>query len=188
MHWHKTPKKEFNPKKRLGYVHVYTGEGKGKTSAALGTALRAAGHNMRTTVIQFIKGHKDYGEMQILDRLQPHVQVYQFGRPEPTDLAAPTDIDLYYAQRGMEFARDHIVQDRPDILVLDEINPAVRHGLIDLEELLDFIDNRHRHIELILTGRDAPSEVLNAADLITVMNATRHPYHDEFQPRRGIEH
>lgn len=188
MYWQKRPPKEFNPKKRLGYVHVYTGEGKGKTSAALGVALRAAGHNMRVLIIHFIKGHKDYGEILSQEKLTPYIEIVQFGIPEPTNLEDPSAMDVYLSQQAFEHARRAMKSNRPDILILDEINPAARHGLVSIKEVLDFIDNKHQQTELILTGRDAPKEFLNAADIVTVMTTTKSPYDDDFVPRRGVEH
>lgn len=188
MYWHKRPPIEFNPRKRLGLVHVYTGEGKGKTTTALGVALRAAGHQLRVLVVQFLKGHKDYGELLAQEKLNPYIEIVQFGTPEPTDLDNPSATEIYLAQQGLDYARRSMVMKRPDILILDEINTAVHHGLIDTKELLDFIDNKHQQTELILTGRNAPKELLNAADIITVMTTTKHPYDEEFLPRKGVEH
>jgi cob(I)alamin adenosyltransferase len=189
MHWHKTPpKKEYNPKKRLGYVHVYTGEGKGKTSVALGTALRASGHGLKVLVIQFIKGHKDYGELLASERLGPNVEFVQFGTPDVTRLDDPSAMDIYLAQQALDFARNEMVHNRPDILILDEINPAARYGLVKVSDVLDFLDNKHRETEVILTGREAPPEFLNAADLVTVMVQSKSPYREDDLPRRGIEH
>ncbi|MFC1598274.1 cob(I)yrinic acid a,c-diamide adenosyltransferase [Patescibacteria group bacterium] len=189
MYWHKTPpQKEYNQKKRLGYVHVYTGEGKGKTSAALGTALRAAGHKLDVLIVQFIKGHKDYGELLAMDKLKPYIEIVQFGTPDITNLEDPSAMDSYLTNQGLEFARSQMVKDRPDLLILDEINPAAAYGLLKVNDVLDFIDNAHQQTEIILTGRDAPKEFLNAADLVTVMTQTKSPYCDEFEPRCGIEH
>lgn len=188
MYWEKRPQKEFNPKKRLGLVHLYTGDGKGKTTSALGIALRAIGQNMKVLVIQFMKGHKDYGEMLIQEKLKPQLEVVQFGTPEKMDLENPTDMDRYLAQQGMEYARRAMALERPDVLILDEINPAVSSGCVSVVEVLDFIDNAHRNVEIILTGRHAPKEFLNAADIVTIFNDVKHPYSDDFLPRAGIEH
>lgn len=188
MFWHKRPPKESNPKKRLGFIHVYTGEGKGKTSAALGIALRAAGHDMRVLVIQFLKGHKDYGEMLVQARLKPHIEIVQFGTPDPINLKDPSAMDMYLAKEALEYARRAMVMSRPDILILDEINTAAHFKFLPTKEVLDFLDNKHQNTEVILTGRYAPKEILNAADLITVMTMTKHPYTDGFLPRRGVEH
>ncbi len=189
MHWSKKPpQREFNPKKRLGYVHVYTGEGKGKSTAALGVALRAAGHKMNVLIIHFIKGHKDYGEVLAIESLAPHVEIVQFGTPDPTNLEDPSAMDQYLAKKALEYARRAMVSNRPDILILDEVNTAAAYNLLDKKDVLDFIDNKHQETEVIMTGRQAPKEFLNAADLITVMTTTKHPYHEGFEPRRGIEH
>lgn len=189
MFWYKKPPKEYNHKKRLGLVHVYTGEGKGKTSAALGITLRAAGHRLNVLVVQFIKGHKDYGELLVLERLRPFVDIVQFGTPEATNLEHPTALDQYLAQQALDYSRRAMVNARPDILIFDEINPAMYYNIIPTKKVLDFIDNKHRETELILTGRYAPSEVLNAADIVTVMTASKHPYDAaDFSPRKGIEH
>lgn len=189
MYWKKKPPQEFNPQKRLGLVHVYTGEGKGKSTAALGVAVRAAGHKMRVLIVQFLKGHKDYGEMLAAqEQLHPHVEIVQFGTPEPTNLEDPSAMDKYLAQEGMDFARRAMAMNRPDILILDEINVAAHHGLLNPKDIVDFLDNKHQQTEVILTGKNAPKELLNSADLITVMTPSRHPYHDGFVPRKGVEH
>ncbi|MBI2411326.1 MAG: cob(I)yrinic acid a,c-diamide adenosyltransferase [Candidatus Kerfeldbacteria bacterium] len=188
MYWHKRPTNEFNPKKRLGYIHVYTGDGKGKTTAALGVALRAAGAKMNVLVIQFLKGHKDFGELLAHDRLKPYVDIVQFGTPEFTNLHDPSAMDVYLANQGLDYARRAMVMKRPDILILDEVNTAMHHGLIKTTDMLDFLDNKHQETEVILTGRNAPKELLNAADLITVMTTTKSPYGEDFIPRFGVEH
>jgi cob(I)alamin adenosyltransferase len=189
MHWHKRPKKEFSPKKRLGKIHVYTGDGKGKTSAALGIAMRAAGHNMRVLMIQLFKGQKDRGELKSHLLLRPYVEIVPFGSGEAINLQMPNDVDKYFAQKALEFAREQMVHNRPDVLIFDEVNPALAHGLLDLQEFLDFLDNRHRNTEVILTGHSAPSEILNAADIVTVMRVTKGEIDpDDFEPRLGIEY
>lgn len=189
MYWHKRPpEKEYNPKKRLGLIHVYTGEGKGKTTAALGVALRAAGHRMRVLIIQFVKGHKDYGELLAYEKLMPYVEIVQFGTPQKTDLKDPSAMDKYLVEQGMEYAKKAMVHNRPDVLILDEINTALRHDLLTLSEVLDFLDHKHQQTEVILTGRSAPAAILNAADVVTVMTTTKSPYSEDFVPRKGIEH
>lgn len=189
MYWHKRPShKETNPHKRLGLIHVYTGEGKGKTTAALGVALRAAGHDMKVLIIQFVKGHKDYGEILAASKIPDNIEIVQFGTPDMTDMHEPTAMDTYLAEQGMAYARRAMVYDRPDILVLDEINTAAKHNLIPIQEVLDFLDHKHQDTEVILTGRFAPKEFLNAADLVTVMTSSKDPYDKDFVPRRGVEH
>lgn len=190
MQWHKRPKKEFNPKKHLGKIHVYTGDGKGKTSAALGVLLRAAGQNMKVSMVQLFKGHKDAGELMAQQLLGPDIEIVQFGTTDPVDLENPAAMDLYIAGRALDYARDNMRQNRPDILILDEFNPALAHGIVDLKEFLEFLDNKHHNTEVIITGHSAPSEILNAADLVTVMRATKGAVDDwdAFEPRMGVEH
>lgn len=189
MIWHKRPKKEFNPKKRLGKIHVYTGDGKGKTSAALGVGMRAAGQNMRVLMIQLLKGHKDSGEMNAHQLLKPYMEIVQFGTTDPVNLEQPSDMDIYLANKALDFAREAMVHNRPDVLIFDEMNPALAHGLVDLPDFLSFLDNKHANTEVIITGHSAPSELLNAADIVTVMRATKGEIDpEEFEPRFGIEH
>ena len=187
MIYHKKPKKDINHKKKLGKIHVYTGEGKGKTTAALGLALRGAGHNLNTLVIQFLKGDKDSGEFKV-QGLIPNIKIVQFGTSEPVNLNNPSAMDVYYAKEALNYARKIQALDRPDILILDEINPAIHHGLISLEEVLDFLDNKHQWMEVVLTGRDAHPEILNRAHLVTSMYPVKHYYDDNFEARFGIDH
>lgn len=188
MYWHKRPKKLGNHKKHLGLVHVYTGDGKGKTTTALGVALRAAGHKMNVLIIQFLKGHKDYGELLALEHISDYIEIVQFGTPEEINVDNPSDMNKYLSHQGLDYARKAMVMKRPDVLILDELNTVMHMGLIEPKEVIDFLDNKHQWTEVILTGRNAPKEIMNMADLITVMTAAKTPYHDDFVPRKGIEH
>ncbi|MFA6027852.1 MAG: cob(I)yrinic acid a,c-diamide adenosyltransferase [Patescibacteria group bacterium] len=189
MYHHPKPKEEYNPKKRLGHVHVYTGDGKGKTTAALGLMLRAAGHGYRSVMVRFLRGYRDVGEIKMLERFSDLMEIMPFAHEERVNFESPHPIDYYLAQQAMDYARKVMREARPDILVLDEINPAVHFGLIDYRELLDFLDNRHQQTEIVLTGRFAHPEILNYADLVTVMHGTKHYFDREgFSPRYGIEH
>lgn len=190
MKIHKKPKKQSNPKKNLGYVHVYTGEGKGKTSAALGLLLRAAGQGHRVLMIQFLKGHKDAGEFLAFQNLGDHVEIVQFGRADLASLEAVQAVDAYFASQGLNYAREAVRgKKRPDVLILDEITSAVHHGLLPVEAVVDFLDHRHRNTEVILTGAEAHPALLNMADLVTVMYPAKHYFdYEQFEPRLGIEH
>lgn len=175
--------------KRLGYLHVYTGEGKGKTSAALGLLLRAAGQGHRVLMIQFLKGKKDFGEIRMLPKLGRQVTIMQFGR---ADIQGPDDfqaIDAYLAVQGLAYAREVVRRRRPDVLILDELATAIHHQLLRIEDVVDFLDNRPQRIEVIVTGERAHPVLLNMADLVTVMYPTKH-YFDRpnFSPRLGIEY
>ncbi|MGE5592781.1 MAG: cob(I)yrinic acid a,c-diamide adenosyltransferase [Betaproteobacteria bacterium] len=189
-----------------GLVQVYTGDGKGKTTAALGLALRAAGHRFRVVVIQFAKGASYTGELFAVERLYPEVRLFQFGRDcRKTSairqgLAACegcsecflregelTDEDRELAREGLAMARDVASRGLADILVLDEVSIAIRFGLVPLEEVLKLIDTRNPRVELVLTGRGMPEEVLDRADLVTEMRQVKHPFEKGVGARRGIE-
>lgn len=188
MYWKPNNTSDVSPKD-LGKIHVYTGEGKGKTTAALGLALRAAGHGRQVLVVQFLHGNKEAGEWLAQNRLAPFLEVVQFGMEEGANVLNPSDMDLYVAQQGMEYIRKQMIKKRPDILILDEILPAVHFGLIEPQDVVDFLDNKHANLEVILTGRYAHPEILNRADLVTVMQSVKSYLNDEdFEGRPGIEH
>ena len=186
---HKIPEdKKYDSKKELGYIHVYTGEGKGKTTAALGMMLRALGHGHSVLMVQFLKGGKDSGEMKFHLDNPEKFKLAQFAHADPIDLKNPSTQDRYLAQEGLDFVRQSVVHERPDLLVLDEINPAVHYGLIDYQEIIDFLDNKHQNTEVVLTGRYAHPEIVDIADLVTHMQPKKHYFDGEFTPRHGIEH
>ena len=191
MIYHKKPKAQFNKKKNLGRVHVYTGEGKGKTTAALGLTMRALGHGYNVLILQFLKGHKEAGEIKLhqalAEKLAAQFTLLQFARPEPVDLANPSAMDIYLVQQGLDYARRAMAEARPDLLVLDEINPAMHYGLIPSRVVLDFLDNKHAETEVVLTGRYAPKEILDFADLVSVIQTPKHYYQRQFPVRYGIE-
>ncbi len=168
-----------------GYVQVYTGDGKGKTTAALGLAVRASGHGLRTYIGQFMKGQR-YGELEAL-RGHPHITVEQYGEVHHIYEDTVTADDVERAQRGLELARVAMLSGQYDILVLDEINVAIWFGLIGTEEVLAFLDGRPADVEVVLTGRRAPEELIKRADLVTEMVMVKHYYEQGVKARRGIE-
>ena len=139
-----------------GYVQVYTGNGKGKTTAALGLACRAVGHNMRVVMIQFMKGSIDYGELNTAKRLAPNLTIIQQGRENFVNRDDPDPIDVKMAQEGVELAKRFMQEDPPDILILDELNVALDFGLVSLDQVLELLKLRPEKMELVLTGRYAP--------------------------------
>lgn len=182
-----------------GLVHVYTGDGKGKTTAALGLALRAVGQGLRVCFIQFLKGDWDLGERKAAPLLAPGLEFHWFSAPQWGDPAKasegapwwqlpPSDEDRRQAQEGLAFVHRALTAGGCDIVVLDEIFQALRYGLITLDQLLSLIRARPPHVELILTGRGAPEEVIRAADLVTEMKPVKHPYDRGLPPRKGIEY
>lgn len=170
-----------------GLVQVYTGNGKGKTTAALGLALRAVGHGFRVKVIQFLKGRL-YGELAACEKFPGELEIFQSGLDSFVKRGEPTAEDLRLAGEGLEAAREAIMSGRYDLVVLDEINVAVDLGVLDVESVLPLIDGRPPGVELVLTGRNAPEEFLGRADLVTEMREVRHYYADGVEMRRGIEY
>jgi cob(I)alamin adenosyltransferase len=168
-----------------GYVHVYTGDGKGKTSAALGLALRASGHGMRTYIGQFMKG-QHYGELEAL-RDHPLITIEQYGDVRCIRREEVTPEHVSQAHRGLERAREAMLSSRYDIVVLDEVSVAIWFGLLTVEEVLAFLDQRPNHVEMILTGRRAPPELIERADLVTEMQEVKHYYQQGVVARKGIE-
>lgn len=177
-----------NPKKKLGLIHVYTGTGKGKTTASLGLMLRALGHDFKVLMIQFMKGQKDIGEIKAQKKFKG-LEVIQFGEDALVDLNEPSASDIYLANQALDFARKRAMtmSARPDVMVLDEINIAIRFGLIPIEEVLDFLDNKPANMEVLLTGRYAHPKIMERADLVTEMKEVKHYFKKGFQARKGIE-
>ena len=170
-----------------GMIQVYTGAGKGKTTAALGLAMRALGHGLKVYIIQFMKGNIRYGEVETARQLSPNIVIKQMGRETFVDRNTPDRIDIELAQKGFQMAKEVIGGGVYDIVVLDEINVAVDYGLISLEALLDLLDSKPAHVELILTGRDAKKEVMERADLATEMVEVKHYYREGIHSREGFE-
>ncbi|UCD70980.1 MAG: cob(I)yrinic acid a,c-diamide adenosyltransferase [Syntrophobacterales bacterium] len=173
--------------KLKGMIQVYTGTGKGKTTAALGLAMRAFGHGLKVYIIQFMKGNIRYGELETARQLSPNVVIKQMGRETFVDRNNPDKIDIELAQKALRLAKEVINGEEYDIVVLDEINVAVDYGLISVEALLDLLDSKPAHVELILTGRNAKREVIQRADLVTEMVEVKHYYKEGIHSREGIE-
>ena len=168
-----------------GYIQVYTGDGKGKTTAAIGLALRAAGAGLKVYIGQFIKG-MHYAELDALTRFEDVVTVKQFGsgcfiHGDPTQ----EDIDL--AQQGLRLMKDVVLAGNHDVVILDEANVAVFFGLFTVQDVLDVIDAKPQHVELVITGRRAPQEIIDRADLVTEMREIKHYYTQGVEARAGIE-
>ena len=174
------------PKLEKGMVQVYTGNGKGKTSAAFGLALRAIGRGLKVYIIQFIKGGFDYGELYIADKL-PNLKLKAFGRGKFVTEKPPSQEDIKLAEEALELAEEVVKSGEYDIVILDEINVALNLKLIEIEKVVNLIKNKPKHVELVLTGRYAPEEIIEAADLVTEMREVKHPYNKGFQARKGIE-
>jgi cob(I)alamin adenosyltransferase len=170
-----------------GYVQVYTGSGKGKTTASLGLAVRAAGHGLKTVIIQFMKGWIDYGELAGVRMLAPHVELHQVGRDTFVNRKKLDPEDIRLALEGWKLAKEIISGRKADIVVLDEINCAMDFGLLPVGEVLEAIKGKPDGMELVLTGRGAPPEIIEAADLVTEMREIRHYYAKGVDARVGVE-
>ncbi len=168
-------------------IYLFTGEGGGKTIAALGLALRSIGHKRKVVVIQFMKGRKDVGEYRAAKKLAPFLKVYQFGRKEFVNLAHPSEEDRALAERGFEFARK-IVKKKPKLLILDEINLAVAGGLLELKEVLKFLKKIPRSMDVVLTGRRASRGLYDIADGVSVVKKVKHVFDKGVPARKGIEY
>jgi cob(I)alamin adenosyltransferase len=174
-------------KKFKGLIQVYTGNGKGKTTAALGLGLRAAGHRFRVLMIQFLKGGIAYGELKSAKKLSPYLAIVPMGRECFVDKKNPHPVDRRWARKGWEAAKEAVKGGKYQIVIMDEVNVAVAYGLVPLDELLDLMKNKPKNVELILTGRWARPEVLRKADLVTEMKEVKHYYRKGIESRIGIE-
>ncbi|MCD6137266.1 MAG: cob(I)yrinic acid a,c-diamide adenosyltransferase [Deltaproteobacteria bacterium] len=170
-----------------GLIQVYTGEGKGKTTAALGLAMRALGRGLKVIIIQFMKGQKETGELNMARRLSPHLVIKPMGRDGFVDRTNPDPHDIALARTALDEARRVLSQKVCDILVLDEINVAVSFGLIDEHAVLELMDGKPADVELVLTGRYAPDSIIQKADLVTTMECTKHYFDQGEAARVGIE-
>ena len=177
-------KKKRFPK---GLVQVYTGNGKGKTTAALGLALRAAGHRFKVLMIQFLKGGIAYGELQSAKKLAPYLTIVPMGRENFVNKKKPDPMDVLLAQKAWELAQRSVHSQKYPLVILDEINVAVEYGMVPLKELLALMKNKPENVELVLTGRWARPEVLRRADLVTEMREIKHYYKKGIESRIGIE-
>ncbi|MBC8444901.1 MAG: cob(I)yrinic acid a,c-diamide adenosyltransferase [Chloroflexi bacterium] len=171
---------------RRGLVHVYTGDGKGKTCAALGMALRAAGHGWRTYVGQFMKG-QDYGELKAAQMLDGLLTIEQYGKPTFVHVGQVTPEDVQMVNEGLALVLGALQSGEYQMVVLDEINVALYFGLLAARDVLSVIDAKPEGVELVLTGRRVPEEILARADYVTVMREVKHPYQHGVLARKGVE-
>lgn len=168
----------------MGYVHIYTGNGKGKTTAAFGLALRAICAGKKVYIGQFIKGMK-YSELDAVKYL-PNLVIEQYGR-NCFIKNQPTQQDIDLAQSGLKKITEVIMSGKYDIVILDEINVAIYYKLVETSQVIDIIKNRPVNVEIVLTGRYAPQEIIDIADLVTNMQEVKHYYQKGVMARQGIE-
>lgn len=169
-----------------GIVLVITGNGKGKTTAAMGQALRALGHGFKVLVIQFMKGKK-YGEVLCAEKLLPDLKIIPCGLDSFVMKDNPAPVDIELARQGLKLAKEAIASGEYQMVILDEINVALDFKLIPLEEVLDLIRNKPDSIDLVLTGRYAPQEIIDLADTVSEVKEIKHHYAKGIKERAGIE-
>ncbi len=173
---------------KRGLVIVHTGNGKGKTTAAMGLALRAIGQGLKVLMLQFIKGSWKYGELKSIKRLGPDFIIQQLGKGF---ICSNSELDDNEIKENIcsswELARKEILSDKHDMVILDEINYVVSYGLLTVEEVLTLLDEKPERLHLIMTGRDAHNKIIERADLVTEMKETKHPYSKGVKAQKGIE-
>lgn len=172
-----------------GFVIVYTGKGKGKTTAALGMALRAVGYNHKICMIQFIKGSWHYGEMTSSKRLEPEFELTAIGRGFVgiMDDKSPIEDHQKISDEAIRIAKEKIQSEKYDIIILDEINYAINLNLVKLEDVLDLIKIKPPKLNLVLTGNYARDEIIKIADLVTEMREIKHPFKAGIRAKKGID-
>lgn len=185
-------------------IQIYTGDGKGKSTASMGLAVRAAGHGFRVRIIQFLKGSTYSGELLSMKKLG--IEIYQFGRTCPhaavigsgfmecqscdqcwISMKDITELDIRKVSMAWQLAQD-TVRDKYQLLILDEILNAVKKDLISLKDLTAWLQDLPDDIEVVLTGRDAPADLINIADLVSEVRKIKHPFDEGVKSRRGIEY
>jgi len=186
----KTKLKILEPKKKVGLIVVITGHGKGKTTSALGIALRASGYDMKVCIIEFLKGNMYSGEIDGIKRLSPNVELYLTGKGFygiRGDTFTHKD-HRESAQKGLKLAKKKMLSGEFDILILDEINNAVSLKLVDLSQILELIKNKPPFLHIIMTGRDAHPEVIKRAHTVTEMKEIKHSLGERIEPQKGIDY
>jgi cob(I)alamin adenosyltransferase len=180
----------LEPKKRVGLVVVITGHGKGKTTSALGIALRATGHNMRVCIIHFMKGDMYSGELDGIKRLYPNVELHLMGKGFCGLYGNPYPFEEHRknAQAAIKLAMEKMLTGDFDILILDEINNALKLKLVDLPQVLKLIEKKPQLMHLVLTGRDAHPEIIKRAHTVTEMKEIKHAYRQGIEPQKGIDY
>ena len=171
---------------KRGYIHVYTGNGKGKTTAALGLTLRAVGAGKKVFFAQFVKGQR-YSEVKAIEQYLPDAQIKQYGL-DCFIWKKPTQADIDTAREGLREVEEIIRSGKYDMVVLDEANIAIFYGLFSVQELIDVVTRKPTDTEIIITGRYAAPELIEIADLVTEMKEVKHYYNQGVEARIGIEH
>ena len=172
-----------------GLVIVYTGNGKGKTTAALGLAMRAIGYEHNVCMLQFIKGSWHYGEMDSSKKLEPNFELIAIGKGFVgiLDDNSPREEHEKYAAEALRICREKINSGKYNVVILDEVNYAINLGLIDVQEIIKIIKEKPSNLDLVLTGRDVKEEIVELADLVTEMKEIKHPFKSGIKAKKGID-
>lgn len=170
----------------MGYIYLYTGTGGGKTTNALGLALRSVGHRRKVVIIQFLKWWKNTGEYKIRKKLHPYYEIYQFGRKGWIGLGNLGEEDKRLTKKGLEFAKKVVREKKPHLLVLDEINLAVYCKLLGSSEVVQFLNEIPKKTDVVLTGRYASEELIERADFVNEVKDIKHP--EEIPTTKGIQY
>lgn len=170
----------------MGHVYLYTGTGAGKTTNALGLALRSVGHKHKVVVVQFLKWWRNIGEYKIRNMLAPYYEIYQFGRKGWHGLDNLTEQDKKLAQKALKFAKKIVKEKKPHLLILDEINLALHCKLLDVKKVLEFLDEIPKKTDVVLTGRYAPKELLERAEFVNEVVGIKYP--KEMVTTKGIQY
>jgi cob(I)alamin adenosyltransferase len=173
------------PKNALGLVHVITGDGKGKTTAAFGLALRAVGRGLSVCIVQFMKGF-EYGEVLAAQRIE-NLEIKQFGRAEFVNKEKPEQIDIDYAKDALQYGKEVINSGKYDVVILDEINVALDFKLVAIDDVVTLVKEKPKILELVLTGRNAPEPLIELGDYVSEIKDIKHPYQKGVKGRKGIE-
>ena len=172
-----------------GLVIVYTGNGKGKTTAALGLAMRSVGYEHKVCMLQFIKGSWHYGEMDSSKKLEPNFELIAIGKGFVgiLDDNSPREEHEKYAAEALRICREKINSGNYNVVILDEVNYAINLGLIDVQEIIKLIKEKPSNLDLVLTGRDVKEEIVELADLVTEMKEIKHPFKSGIKAKKGID-
>ncbi len=179
----------MNEQESKGLVIVYTGDGKGKTTASLGMCIRAAGHKKKVKIIQFIKGTWHYGELDGIKLLSDYVELEQMGKGFVGIIDDKEDISTHIraAEKALERSREEMLSGKYDILILDELNVALKLNLVKIEKVLDLIKEKPEKMHLVITGRDAHERVIELANLVTEMREIKHPFQEGILAQEGVD-
>ncbi|MEW6585218.1 MAG: cob(I)yrinic acid a,c-diamide adenosyltransferase [Nitrospirota bacterium] len=180
----------LEPKQKIGLIVVLTGYGKGKTTSALGIALRASGYDMKVCIVEFMKGDMYAGEIDGVKRLSPNVELHLTGKGFCGIMGNPYPFADHRenAQHAIKLAREKMLSGKYDIVILDEINNALHLKLLDLPQVMDLLDDKPPLLHLVLTGRDAHPDIVQRAHTVTEMREIKHAYRQGIEPQKGIDY